>query len=103
MTRRSAARPTIAVAGVYVSNEQSPVYGMVLNVRTSVDPLTLQTPITAAIRSVNKDQAISDIRSARSDQGIRHGWPADSVRAARDRSATVALILAGIGIYGVIS
>ena len=50
-------------AGVYVSNEQSPVYGMVLNVRASVNPLTLQKPITAAIRSVNKDQAISDIRS----------------------------------------
>ena len=36
---------------------------MVLNVRASVNPLTLQKPITAAIRSVNKDQAISDIRS----------------------------------------
>jgi hypothetical protein len=31
-------------AGVYVSNEQSPVYGMVLNVRTDVDPLTCKFP-----------------------------------------------------------
>ncbi len=70
-------------AGVYVSNEQSPVYGMVLNVRTDVDPLTLQIPITNAIRSVNKDQAIADIRIARSDQEREHGRPPHPIGAAR--------------------
>jgi putative ABC transport system permease protein len=89
-------------AGVYVSNEQSPVYGMVLNVRTSVDPLTLQIPITAAIRSVNKDQAVTDIRSLEQIKS-------NSMGGRRIPSVllgvfgAVALILAGIGIYGVIS
>ena len=89
-------------AGVYVSNEQSPVYGMVLNVRASVNPLTLQTPITAAIRSVNKDQAISDIRSVDQIRDQAMGGRR-LVSVLLGTFATVALILAGIGIYGVIS
>ena len=89
-------------AGVYVSNEQSPVYGMVLNVRASVNPLTLQTPITAAIRSVNKDQALSDIRSVDQIRDQSMGGRR-LVSVLLGTFATVALILAGLGIYGVIS
>jgi putative ABC transport system permease protein len=89
-------------AGVYVSNEQSPVYGMVLNVRTDVDPLSLQRPITAAIRRVNKDQAISDVRTI---EQIRE----QAMSSRRLQSVllavfgAVALVLAGLGVYGVIS
>ena len=50
-------------AGVYVSNEQSPVYGMSLIVRAGVDHLTLQNAVTQAIHGVNKDQAISDVQT----------------------------------------
>jgi len=89
-------------AGVYVSNEQSPVYGMVLNVRTDVDPLTLQIPITNAIRSVNKDQAIANIRSLDQIKSATMGGrriPSVLIGI----FGAVALVLAGIGIYGVIS
>ena len=89
-------------AGVYVSNEQTPVYGMVLNIRASVNPLTLQTPITAAIRSVNKDQAISDIRSVDQIRDQSMGGRR-LVSVLLGTFATVALVLAGLGIYGVIS
>jgi putative ABC transport system permease protein len=89
-------------AGVYVSHEQSPVYGMVLSVRASIDPLTLQKAITAAIHSVSKDQAIIDVRTV--DQ-IR-----DLAMAGRRLQSVllsvfgaVALVLAGLGVYGVIS
>jgi putative ABC transport system permease protein len=92
----------IQSAGVYVSNEQTPVYGMVLNVRASVNPLTLQKPITAAIRSVNKDQAISDIRSVDQIRDQAMGGRR-LVSVLLGTFATVALILAGMGIYGVIS
>jgi putative ABC transport system permease protein len=92
----------IQSAGVYVSNEQSPVYGMVLNVRAGVNPLTLQKPITAAIRSVNKDQAISDIRSVDQIRDQAMGGRR-LVSVLLGTFATVALVLAGIGIYGVIS
>jgi putative ABC transport system permease protein len=89
-------------AGVYVSNEQSPVYGMVLNVRTTVEPASLQRSITAAIRSINKDQAISDVRTV---EQIRE----QAMGSRRLQSVLltvfggVALILAGLGVYGVIS
>ena len=89
-------------AGVYVSNEQTPVYGMVLSVRASVDPLALQTPITAAIRSVSKDQALSDIRSVDQIRSLAMGGRRiPSVLLGI--FGTVALVLAGLGIYGVIS
>jgi putative ABC transport system permease protein len=89
-------------AGVYVSNEQSPVYGMVMSVRGSINPLSLQKAISAAIWSVNKDQALSNIRTV--DQ-IRD----QQMGGRRIASilfgvfASIALLLAGIGIYGVIS
>jgi len=92
----------IQSAGVYVSNEQTPVYGMVLNIRGSVNPLTLQKPITAAIRGVNKDQAISDIRSVDQIRDQAMGGRR-LVSVLLGTFATVALVLAGIGIYGVIS
>jgi ABC-type antimicrobial peptide transport system permease subunit len=75
---------------------------MVLNVRGSVNPLTLQKPITAAIRSVNKDQAISDIRSVDQIRDQAMGGRR-LVSVLLGTFAAVALVLAGIGIYGVIS
>jgi putative ABC transport system permease protein len=89
-------------AGVYVSNEQTPVYGMVLNIRANLNPLTLQKPITAAIRGVNKDQAISDIRSVDQIRDQSMGGRR-LVSVLLGTFATVALILSGLGIYGVIS
>jgi putative ABC transport system permease protein len=78
------------------------VYFQTLNVRTNVDPMTLQKSIAAAIHRVSKDQALSDIRTA---EQIKDRSMANN----RLQSvllgifATVALLLAGIGIYGVIS
>jgi putative ABC transport system permease protein len=89
-------------AGVYVSNEQSPAYGGTLSVRATTNPATLLKSITAAIRSVDKDQAITDIRTVDEIKEL-------SVAPNRMQSTllgifgTVALLLAAIGIYGVIS
>jgi putative ABC transport system permease protein len=89
-------------AGVYVSNEQSPAYFMTLSVRTAVNPLTLQKSITAAIHGVDKDQALIGVRTVDQIKDL-------SLTTNRLQSmllgifAAVALILAGIGIYGVIS
>jgi putative ABC transport system permease protein len=89
-------------AGVYVSNEQTPVYRVIMSIRGSVNPLTLQTPITAAIRSVNKDQAISDVRTVDQIKDQSMGGRR-LVAVLLGTFATVALVLAGLGIYGVIS
>jgi putative ABC transport system permease protein len=75
---------------------------MVLNVRTSLDPLTLQIPITNAIRSVNKDQAIANTRTLEQIKSASMGGrriPSVLLGV----FGVVALLLAGIGIYGVIS
>jgi ABC-type antimicrobial peptide transport system permease subunit len=89
-------------AGVYVSNEQTPVYGLVMSIRASVNPMTLQAPITAAIRSVNKDQAISDVRTVDQIKNQSMGGRR-LVSVLLGTFGTVALVLAGLGIYGVIS
>ena len=88
--------------GVYVSNEQSPVFFQSLVVRAAMDPRVLQQSITKAVHQVNKDQALSDIKTL---EQIK----TESVASNRLNSimlggfATVALLLSAIGIYGVIS
>jgi putative ABC transport system permease protein len=88
--------------GVYVSNEQSPVYFQTLSVRTNLDPLALQKTIVAAIHTVNKDQALTDSRTV--DQIKELSMANNRLQSVLlGIFATVALLLAGIGIYGVIS
>ncbi len=88
--------------GVYVSNEQSPVFFQALVIRTAMDPLALQQSITRAVHQVNKDQALSDVKTL---ERIK----TESLAGNRLNSimlggfATVALLLSAIGIYGVIS
>jgi putative ABC transport system permease protein len=88
--------------GVYVSNEQSPVFFQALVVRAAMDPLRLQQSISRAVHQLNKDQALSDIKTL---EQIK----TESMASNRLNSimlggfATVALLLAAIGIYGVIS
>ena len=89
-------------AGVYVSNEQSPVYFMTLSVRAHADPMPLQKSISAAIHSVNKDQALNDIRTV--DQIKERSMATNRLQTTLlVIFGTTALLLAGIGIYGVIS
>jgi putative ABC transport system permease protein len=92
----------VTSGGFYVSTEQSPVYGVGLVVRGNLDPSALQKSIRQAVDGVNKDQALSDIRTL--DQ-----LKTQSLGASRLQTmlvavfAGVALLLAAVGIYGVIS
>lgn len=75
---------------------------MTLTVRTAGDPLMSAAAIEREIHAIDKDQPISDVRSM--DQ-----WVARTLAQARFNSlvlaifAALALLLASIGIYGVIS
>ena len=89
-------------AGMYVTNEQSPVYLNNLVVRAALDPRTLQGAIRSAVDGINANQALSSVSTLEQIQ-------AQSMASNRLQSvlfgifAGVALLLAAIGIYGVIS
>ena len=89
-------------AGLYVSYKQSANYSPSLVVRGAMDPEHLAKSIEAAIRQVNKNQAIDDVKTL---ERIK----SDSLGPNRLRTtmlgafAGLALLLAAIGVYGVIS
>jgi putative ABC transport system permease protein len=88
--------------GVYVSDEQSPVFFQALVIRATMDPLALQQSITRAVHQVNKDQALSDIKTLdRIKTESAAGNRLNSIMLGG--FATIALLLSAIGIYGVIS
>lgn len=88
--------------GMYVSFAQSPVVGFGLLVRAQGDPLALTKAIQSRIWQINKNQALTDIRTL---EAIKD----ESAGSNRMRTvllggfAALALLLAAIGIYGVLS
>jgi putative ABC transport system permease protein len=89
-------------AGMYVSNQQSPTYGLNLVVRCSVPPLSLQRAVRSAVDTVNRDQALSDVRTL--EQIVDRSMMASRVTSTLLTGfSSIALLLAAVGIYGVIS
>jgi putative ABC transport system permease protein len=88
--------------GMYVSNEQSPVFGMALVVRTAMDPLTLQQSLRRAVHQIDKDQPLTDVRTL--EQIKSQNVAPDRLQTVLLGSfAGVAMLLSAIGIYGVVS
>jgi putative ABC transport system permease protein len=89
-------------AGMYVSNQQSPTYGINLIVRAGVPVPSLQRAVRAAVERVNRDQALGDVRTLEQivDQSMLGNRVAGTLLAA---FASIALVLAAVGVYGVIS
>jgi len=89
-------------AGMYVSNLQSPTYGLDLVVRTEIPPLALQRALRASIDTVNPDQALSDVRTLEQivDQSMLGNRVMSTLFIA---FSGIALSLAVMGIYGVIA
>jgi len=89
-------------AGVYAALEQSPAYNPSLAVRANLDPRTLARAIRQAVDRVNHNQAFSDVKTM---DEIK----AESIVSTRLQTvllaffSATALLLASLGIYGVIS
>ncbi len=88
--------------GVYVSYAQSPTNDVNLVLSAAADPALLTSAITAAVHSVDKNQALADLRSL---DEIKSGTVAsDRLQTMLLATfATLALLLSAVGIYGVIS
>ncbi len=92
----------VTSAGFYMSNQQSPAYGVGLVVRGNLAPTALEKSIRVAIDGVNKDQALSNVRTL--DQVKEASLGPDHLETMLLAVfAGLALVLAAIGIYGVIS
>jgi predicted permease len=88
--------------GMYVSNEQSPVFSQALVVRTLMDTSRLEQSIRRAVRGIDKDQPLTDMKTLEQIES-------ESMASNRLESALlgvfagIATLLSAIGIYGVIS
>ena len=49
--------------GMYVSNEQSPVFYQALVVRAAMDPSGLKQSLSKAIHEINKDQSLTEVKT----------------------------------------
>lgn len=89
-------------AGMYVPLGQSPNYNTSLVIRGDVEPAGLVKSIERQVRQIDRDQALTDIRTL--DQ-----IKSQSVASNRLRTlllavfAGIALLLSAVGIYGVVS
>jgi putative ABC transport system permease protein len=99
---RASAIADPAMPALYIPFAQRPVTDLTLAVRSSGDPAGLIGPIRAAVRALDPDQPVSSVATM-SD------IVAASVQQPRDRTtliavfALVALVLAAIGVYGVMA
>src|SRR6185436_7941133 len=93
----TAAKPTS-----YWPHPQLAYSAMTLTVRTVGDPLLLAPAVEAQVHTLDKDQPVSDVRTMEQ-------WVATSLAQTRFSSmlltvfACLALLLAAVGIYGVMS
>ncbi len=86
----------------YWPHPQLPYTAMTFTMRTAGDPIAVAAVVQREIQSVDKDQPVSDVRTM-------NQWVSRSLAQARFSSlllaifAALALVLASIGIYGVMS
>jgi putative ABC transport system permease protein len=88
--------------GMYVTNAQSPVYFQALVVRSALDPSRLKQAMAKAIHDINKDQALTEVKTL--DEIKAESMAGNKLQSMLlSVFAGIAVLLAAIGIYGVIS
>jgi putative ABC transport system permease protein len=88
--------------GMYVTNEQSPTPFQNLVVRATVAPDALREPLRRAVASIDRDQPLADMKTI--DEIKFESMASEWLRSLLLTTfATVGLLLAAIGVYGVIS
>jgi len=93
---------TAAEPQMYVPHAQFPIGFMMLVARTSVDPLSLASAVQNQVRAIDKDQPVARIRTMGQIVGASLSQKRFSVLLL-SIFAAVALILAAVGLYGVMA
>ncbi|HXG68898.1 MAG TPA: ABC transporter permease [Blastocatellia bacterium] len=88
--------------GVYIPHQQIPVYGMSLVVRAAASPTGLTAAIRGQVQEIDKDQPITNVRMME-DVISTSVWQPRLYTILFGVFAAVALVLATVGIYGVIA
>jgi putative ABC transport system permease protein len=91
-----------AAPEIYLPHSQSPMSGMVLAVRTIGDATSIVPELRRALRALDPDIPISEVQTV---SEIIHRWLQDDRALALFLAilAALSLVLAGIGLYGVMS
>jgi putative ABC transport system permease protein len=89
-------------AVVYATYEQSPAYFTNLVVRADFEPAALEASVRAALAAIDPNQGIRDVRTLEQIKSASAGGDRFQALLSTIFSA-VALLLAAIGIYGVLS
>ena len=88
--------------GTYAPLEQAPSYGVALVLRTAAEAAAVVPALRAAIKEVDPNQPLGEIRTV--DQLMAAFVAPDRLRTSLLTAfAAIALLLAGVGVYGVIS
>lgn len=87
---------------VYIPHTQLPSGVMTLVVRTSLDPASLTPSVAAAVRAVDSNLPLADVATMEAVVGATLARPR-AVSTLLLVFAVIALVLAGVGVYGVMA
>jgi putative ABC transport system permease protein len=90
------------VQTIYVPYQQIPVRGMTMALRTSGDPESLTSAVRESVRALDKDQPIANVLTMETVIS-RSVWQQRFYTILFGVFAALALVLAAVGIYGVMS
>jgi len=91
-----------AVPEMYLPFSQMPMNGMTVMVRTSSDPLALVGAVRNEVLAINKNQPIYDVKTL-AQRVNEVSAVSRSLMVLFSAFALLALVLGGVGIYGIIS